>query len=135
MIVRSPRPATHFTILANSMLRDASLSYRARGVLARILSMPDNWATSAEELAATGPEGRDAIRKALRELEARGYIRRHRVRDNRGRIRIVTTVYDTPSPETENQSPVNQSLKKTVKEDPPTFTHTLTDVFSPEETN
>ena len=129
MIVRSPRPTSHFTIIANSMLRDASLSYRARGILAKILSMPDNWATSAVELAATGPEGRDAVRKALRELETRGYLRRVRVRDQRGRIRVVTTVYDTPSPETENQSSVNQSLKKNLKEEPPAITHTPTDVF------
>jgi hypothetical protein len=51
MIVRTPRIERDFTVLPNRALRDPYLSYRARGVLAYVLSMPDNWRTSAETLA------------------------------------------------------------------------------------
>lgn len=98
MIKRAPRPESDFQLLRNEVARDTRLSYRASGVLADILSRPDNWETSAERLAAARPdkEGRDAIRKALSELEAAGYVKRERVRDAKGHWRTVLTVFDTP---------------------------------------
>lgn len=114
MIVRAPRPTGDFTILHNKTIRDVRLSYKARGILTYLLSMPDNWRTSAEELARKAPDGRDAIRAGLRELETFGYLRRETLRDDRGRWKTVTTVYDRPkkhaSPETGFPASVNQSL-------------------------
>lgn len=95
-IVRSPRPESGWTVLSNDVIRDSALSYRARGVLASILSRPDNWRTTAEALTREGREGREAIRTALTELESAGYLRRERVRHADGTIRTVTTVYDRP---------------------------------------
>jgi hypothetical protein len=73
--------AADFTVIPNAVLRDRRLSARARGVLVYLLSLADGWQTTADRLAQEFLEGRDAIRTALRELEAVGYLRRDKYRD------------------------------------------------------
>jgi hypothetical protein len=129
MIVRSPRPITGWTVFDNRTLRDSRLSIRARGLLCYLLSFPDNWSVNSEIIAKDTAEGRDAIRRALQDLEAAGYITRHKERSAAGRIITVTTVYDRPvdnsgdtewikrppapeKPAPENPSPIEGTTKK-----------------------
>lgn len=97
MIVRSKRPDHHFSIVDNATIRDHRLSWRARGLLVYLLSMPDGWTVRSEHLAAQGTEGRDAIRSALRELEANGYLVRRKYQDAGGRWRSDSIIYDRPT--------------------------------------
>jgi hypothetical protein len=99
MIIRTARPQTKFTIIKNSVLTDDRMSFRARGILAAILSRPDDWRTSSETLAkqSGGREGRDAIRTALKELEACGYlIRRKEKHPKTGQFSTNYYVFDEP---------------------------------------
>ncbi len=95
MIRRGPRPDT-YTVVDNDILRNHALSFKARGILAYLLSMPDHWVCRVNHLATVGPDGRDAVRTGLRELEDYGYITRHKERDHAGRVRTVTVVHDYP---------------------------------------
>ncbi len=52
-----------FTVLPNSTLNDERLSFRARGILAWLVSKPDNWQVRITAIAAAGKEGRDAWRR------------------------------------------------------------------------
>jgi len=111
MIRRAPRPTHSFVIVRNEVARDERISYRARGLLIAILSRPDNWTIRAEQLASeSSVEGRDAVRTALKELQAAGYLVSNKVRNSDGQIQWESVVYDSPqsaeSPETENPSPV-----------------------------
>lgn len=99
MIIRGPRLEKHFTILDNAVIRDGRLSFRARGVLAYILSQPDGWRSTSEDLARVATEGREAVRTAMRELEAAGYVERRKEQNQSGQWVTHVTVYDRPRPE------------------------------------
>ena len=79
-IVRGPRAADHFTIISNAALRDERLSWKARGLLAYLLSMDTGWETSIRRLATVAPDGKSAVETALAELEALGYLERRQQR-------------------------------------------------------
>ncbi|WP_416875487.1 hypothetical protein [Kitasatospora sp. SC0581] len=85
-----------FTVLPNGLLQDRRLSYTARGLLADLLSRSDGWREDGRHMADTSPQGRGAIRKALKELTEAGYYRVEKIRMSDGTIRTETHVYDTP---------------------------------------
>lgn len=96
MIVRGPRPE-RYVVLDNDIVRNHALSFKARGILAYLLSMPDNWSCSSKHLASVGPDGRDAVRTGLLELQTAGYLVRERKQDKTtGRWSTITTVHDQP---------------------------------------
>ncbi|WP_369182793.1 hypothetical protein [Streptomyces sp. Y1] len=78
------------------MLQYRQLSYTARGLLADLLSRPDGWREDGRHMADSSPQGRGAIRKALRELTDAGFYRVEKIRLPDGTIRTETHVYDTP---------------------------------------
>ncbi|GGX50942.1 hypothetical protein [Streptomyces noursei] len=87
--------STGFTVLPTATIEDSRLSFRARGILAFLLAKPDNWKVRSESIAAAGQEGRDAVRKALRELRNYGYYRVVTERLDDGTLVRVTEVHDT----------------------------------------
>lgn len=88
-----------YTSVDRATVNDDTLSFRARGVLVWLLDKPDDWRCDSEAIARAGKEGREAVRAALRELDAAGYLRREKVRGDRGRWLTITTVYERPETE------------------------------------
>lgn len=86
-----------FACIDNQTLRDPRISYRARGVLGYLLSQPEHFQASSETLAEHGHEGRDAIRTALKELEACGYILREKIQGPDGRWSTTVHVFEKPN--------------------------------------
>jgi hypothetical protein len=89
---------THnYTVMSNHHLRDKGLSLKAKGLLSQMLSLPEDWDYTLAGLAKINAEGRDAIRAAVQELERAGYIRRSRVRDDKGCLRGTEyVIYERP---------------------------------------
>ncbi|MFB7419766.1 hypothetical protein ACFC18_15920 [Streptomyces sp. NPDC056121] len=77
---------SHYTTVFNHAVRDRRLTRRARGLLVELLSHRDGYGVSLAMLIKAGPEGKDALTVALRELERHGYLHRERERDPRGRL-------------------------------------------------
>jgi hypothetical protein len=104
-VVRS-RPAANFTQITNAVLRNHKLTHMARGVLAEMLSYPDGWSTTADDLwqraarerpdVARG-EGRRAYRAVFAELEKAGHLERHRLRTKAGQFETVLILHDEPA--------------------------------------
>ena len=131
-IKRAPRPVSNFTVLTNEVLRDQRLSFRARGILASILSRPDNWRSNAESLARETTEGRSALLTALKELENFGYLERKKHQDEFGHWRTESIIYDQPNspkfdypmsvepksdePKSENRTVIEKLIKKEPEE-------------------
>lgn len=108
MIVRT-RKNKNYSSINNTVLRDERLSWRARGIAAYLLTMPDDWEINHDHLWKHGIEGRDAVLNAMRELEEVGYLVRTKTQDKRGKFQTTVTLHEEPQPTTENPPiPENQ---------------------------
>jgi len=108
----------HFTQIPNDWLRDSRLSFKARGILAMLMSHTQGWSLSINTIAKQNQEGKDAIRSAVQELEKYGYLYRTQVNEG-GRfgesIWITQDPADSPmaeNPTTENPTTKNNNIKE-----------------------
>ena len=104
VIIRTPNRLRYATI-DKTGLEDVRLSFKARGLLAFLLSKPDNWEVYTAYLVKSGPDGRASVLSGLRELEEAGYIRRMRGRDAGGQW-DGTDVHVFETPQVENRTAV-----------------------------
>lgn len=89
----------NFSILSNAMLRDTRLTFKARGLLAYMLSHAGRWNMTVKSVATINGVGQDQVRSALSELEALGYARRERARNDDGTLGGVDWfISDAPTP-------------------------------------
>lgn len=79
------RLTTGFTQLDNKILRHESLSFKARGILSYLLSHDESWVIRMADLV-KGIDKESSVRAGFDELIAKGYARRSRVRNERGRL-------------------------------------------------
>jgi hypothetical protein len=90
-------PHASFTVVRNTAARDQALTFRARGLLVWMLSHESGRLITAAAMIDAGPDGRDSVRAALRELEQTDYIRRIRYRGAQGLWHHEMTVTDMPT--------------------------------------
>jgi len=85
-----------FVVLDKSFLLNQNLSAKAKGILAYLLSLPENWNISVRELSKHFKDGRDSIKSGLRELMREGYVVYKTIRSKYGKFeRGVYFVYET----------------------------------------
>lgn len=97
-IERGPVPTDNFTMLSNEWIRDLTLSFKARGVLAWLSSHKVGFRVSLDRIAAASAhDGVAAVRSAVDELEKAGYLVRKKDRDDHGRITGRAYVLQDPN--------------------------------------
>lgn len=109
----------NFTQIPNAWLRDGRLTFKARGLLALLLSHSQGWSLSISSLTDQNQEGSHAIRQAIHELEKLGYLERKQINENG---RFGEAIWETKDPEplcdfppTENPPYKNNKVKKNIK--------------------
>lgn len=85
-----------FTIMSNYHLRDRNLSFKAKGLLSFMLSLPDDRDYSLKGLCAISKENRDAIRSTLKELQDNHYLEIEKVRGKKGYFEYNYLIYEKP---------------------------------------
>jgi hypothetical protein len=105
--------ANPYVQINRRVLEDNRLSWAARGVMAYLLAKPDNWEVRPGDLQRNGGCGRDAVRSILAELEAHGYLWRHKVNGGGGKFTWVHRVYESPE-----LNPLFRSTLKAVRDEP-----------------
>ncbi|MFF3991413.1 hypothetical protein ACFY0B_43545 [Streptomyces sp. NPDC001797] len=94
---RGVMAADQFTQIANALFRDAGLSFKAKGLFGYVSTHRNGWQVTVTDLVRLGPDGREAVRTGLQELEAHGYLVRERLRRPDGTLgEIVYCITDRP---------------------------------------
>jgi hypothetical protein len=99
------RLTADFTVISNALAQRRGSAVTV-GVAAYISSLPDGSSVTIPALCKHFSEGEILISRALRELEAAGYLERRRERTPTGHVRTRTYFYDVPGgdPDTDPDS-------------------------------
>lgn len=106
-----------FTIIDNTVFYDYGLSYKAKGLLCQMLSLPDGWQFSIEGLTKLSNDGKSAVTSALKELQDKGYFYRKQLK-NEGKFKGVEYVV-SETPISEKPLAENPITEKPITENPP----------------
>lgn len=85
-IIRIQKRENPYVQIDRAAIEDNRLSWKARGILAYLLSKPDDWSIHLFDILNHGIEGRDSVRAAMKELEQFGYAKLETVRDESGKV-------------------------------------------------
>ncbi len=86
----------NYTVMSNYHLRDKNLSFKAKGLLSFMLSLPDSWDYSLNGLVSVSKESKKAIRSILNELKENGYLVIEQIRGEKGYYKYNYIIYEHP---------------------------------------
>jgi len=104
---------TPFTQIANAVLRDKALSWKAKGIFAYIYSKPDGWDFAVDRISEDSIDGIESTRSGIQELEKLFYLQRKR--QSNGRVKYFAT-YKPPAgkpKEVKTQTGVSRGVSNT----------------------
>ncbi|EEY34535.1 hypothetical protein HMPREF0554_0253, partial [Pseudoleptotrichia goodfellowii F0264] len=71
----------NFTIIANNLILDNSISWKAKSILIYMLSRPKGWSYNAAEISKHSKDGINAVYSGLKELVKAKYVSRKKLAD------------------------------------------------------
>lgn len=84
----------NFVVMDKTFLNNHKLSWKAKGILAYMLSKPDDWTFYIDELIKHSTDGKASFRSGLKELKDNGYVKRYPVRKDNKIIKWETLVLE-----------------------------------------
>lgn len=108
-VIRVKKQPKNFVLLDKTFLEDGRLSFKAKGILAYLLSKPDDWKVIVGNLVNYAADGKAAVYAGLKELKECGYYEKVAVRNEAGTriVRWESTVYEVP------RSQITESMQQT----------------------
>ncbi|MED3804070.1 hypothetical protein P4562_19285 [Lysinibacillus xylanilyticus] len=106
---------SNYVVMNRTALNDNRLSWKAKGIMAYMLSMPDDWVFYMDELMTHSTDGKASFRAGFNELKECGYIERKPIREGQRIKEWEPIVYEVPinSLLTDFQEVENQTLLST----------------------
>jgi hypothetical protein len=98
-----------WTSVPNSMIQDKDLSWKAKGLLCYLLSLPDDWVIHKTELCNHSKDGRDATISGFDELDDAGYVLSVEIRNELGHFQGFN--YIVYASKQVNQLPIPENPK------------------------
>jgi len=86
-----------YAVINNTPLNDDRLSWEARGVLAYLLTKPNDWVIRNHDLEKKGKIGGCKLSRILSELKTAGYLTRTRYKKSDGTFQWETIIYEKPT--------------------------------------
>lgn len=82
--IKKAKRRTNFTTVNNDYLQDSLLSWKAKGMITYIMSLPEDWNLNISDLKNRSKDGRDATANGIKELIENGYCFREKKRSDSG---------------------------------------------------
>lgn len=95
----------NYTVMSNYHLQEKNLSYKAKGLLSFMLSLPEDWDYSLNGLVAVSKESKKAIRNIINELIENGYVVREQGRGEKGYYKYDYIIREIPEKEIDKIHP------------------------------
>ena len=113
----------NYTTMSQYHFKDKRLSWKAKGILSTMLSLPEKWDYSIAGLCALSSDGKGTTQAALKELERLGYLERRKVRISGKIIDWEYIIYEKPqnSPLTDFPQLEKPHVEKPHVENPPQY--------------
>jgi DnaD/phage-associated family protein len=109
----------NYVVLDKGFLNDKRLSWQAKGLLAYMLSLPNDWVFNINDLKNRSRNGRDATKNIIKELQEFGYIIKEQTREKGKFSNNRYIVLEHPAlPLTENPLTENPSTESPLTENP-----------------
>jgi hypothetical protein len=103
---RGVMAADQFTQIANGLLRETQLSFKAKGLFGLLSTHRDGWRMTVADIARRSRDGEAAVKSGLKELEKHGFLVRERERDPDGTLGgAAYFITDLPSLQSRRSQP------------------------------
>lgn len=99
-----------YVMINRSAIQDDNLSWKAKGVLVYLLSLPDDWRIYESELCTHSPDGLTTLKTSIKELISAGYIVREQDRDETGKFNgYIYNIHEQPLINSFNEQNISQN--------------------------